>query len=204
METSPHLKELRNSIRSARKSVADPLRKQWNEQIAAHLFETNEYQVSHRIAGFLAFDGEADPKCVMNQAIEDGKQVFVPLMQGMTEPLLFIEWFPDIQLRLNRFGIEEPVPSESSIVPATSLELVITPLVAFDAVCNRIGVGGGFYDRTFEFLNPENEHFNHSSGTAMIGFAFELQKLDRIHAKSWDVGLAGVATEAGVYRPRVV
>ena len=85
METSPNLKELRNSIRTARRSVADPLRMQWNEQIAAHLFETKEYQASRRIAGFLAFDGEADPRCVMNQAIEDGKQVFVPLMQGKTE-----------------------------------------------------------------------------------------------------------------------
>ena len=204
MDTSANLKEFRKAIRSARKSVAEPVRKQWNAEISAHIFETPEYRKSKRVAGFLAFDGEADPRCVMDQAIKDGKQVFVPLMQGKTEPLLFIEWFPDTRLKINRFGIEEPVVGENSILPAASLELVITPLVAFDAVCNRIGVGGGFYDRTFEFLNRRGGQPVVTNGIAMIGFAFELQKLDAIHAKPWDVGLTGVATESKVYRPHSV
>ena len=201
MATPANLKEFRKAIRSTRKSVAGPQRKQWNDQISARIFETPEYRESKRIAGFLAFDGEADPRCVMAQAIKDGKQVFVPIMQGKTDPLLFIEWFPDTQLKKNRFGIEEPVGDRNSIVPATSLELVITPLVAFDAVCNRIGVGGGFYDRTFEFLNQRSDPGVRAREVAMLGFAFELQKLDAIHAQPWDVGLTGVATESRVYRP---
>jgi 5-formyltetrahydrofolate cyclo-ligase len=204
MATPANLKEFRKAMRSARKSVATPLRKRWNDQISAHIFETPEYRESKRIAGFLAFDGEADPRVVMDQAIEDGKQVFVPLLQGKNKPLLFVEWFPDVKLENNRFGIKEPVGDENSIVPATSLELVITPLVAFDAVCNRIGVGGGFYDRTFEFLNQRSEHTTLASGIAMIGFAFELQKLDAIHVQPWDVGLSGVATESKLYRPHSV
>lgn len=201
MATPANLKKIRGAIRSNRKSVGAPLRKQWNGQISNRILETPEYRESERVAGFLAFDGEADPRCVMDQAIEDGKQVFVPIMQGKTDPLIFIEWFPDTQLQKNRFGIEEPVVGKNLIVPATSLELVITPLVAFDAVCNRIGVGGGFYDRTFEFLKQRDDPAEHASGIALLGFAFELQKLDAIHAQPWDVGLTGVATESRVYRP---
>jgi len=204
MATPANLKEFRKAMRSTRKSVAGPLRKQWNGQISARILETSEYRESKRVAGFLAFDGEADPRCVMDQAIEDGKQVFVPIMQGKTDPLIFIEWHPDSQLKRNRFGIEEPVGDRISIVPATSLELVITPLVAFDALCNRIGVGGGFYDRTFEFLKQGGDHPVRASDIAMIGFAFELQKLDEIHVQPWDIGLSGVATESKVYRPYCV
>ena len=204
MATPANLKKIRKTIRSARKAVAAPLKNQWNGQISTHILETPEYRESKRVAGFLAFDGEADPRSVMEQAVKDGKQVFVPLMQGKAAPLVFIEWFPDTQLKKNRFGIEEPVGGKNSIVPATFLDLVVTPLVAFDAVCNRIGVGGGFYDRTFEFLKQSSDPPACAGDIAMIGFAFELQKLEAIHTKPWDIGLAGVATESKVYRPHSV
>jgi 5-formyltetrahydrofolate cyclo-ligase len=76
------------------------------------------------------------------------------------------------------------------------LDFVITPLVAFDDSCNRIGVGGGFYDRTFEFLKHSESDV---SQVALVGFAFELQRVDVIQINDWDVPLVAVATESGVY-----
>jgi 5-formyltetrahydrofolate cyclo-ligase len=194
-------RELRKAIRAARRAVADPLRETWNDQICARILETPEYRASRKVAGFLAFDGEADPRGVMNQAIKDGKQVFVPLMQGKHDPLLFVEWFPDAKLEKNRFGIDEPIGDKDAAVAANTLELVVTPLVAFDENCNRVGVGGGFYDRTFEFVKPKSDGRSCDSGVAMIGFTFELQKQKLIHPNPWDIRLSAVATERMIYRP---
>ena len=96
----------------------------------------------------------------------------------------------------NRFNILEPQVDQAKWISADQLDFVVNPLVAFDEQCNRIGVGGGFYDRTFAFLNEPGQ----ASSVQLIGAAFELQKLPSIQPKEWDVRLDAVVTESRVYR----
>jgi len=86
----------------------------------------------------------------MDRALIDGKQIFVPVIVDKSEPLRFEAWTRETKVTENKFHIREP--NKTSITP-TELDLVITPLVAFDGQRNRLGVGGGYYDRTFAFLN---------------------------------------------------
>ena len=145
------------------------------------------------MAGFLAFDGEADPLGLMTQAVKVGKQVYVPIIVGKAKPLAFAAWSPTSGMKPNRFGILEPDVPESEWIEAHELELVIMPLVAFDESCHRIGVGGGFYDRSFAFLRESDRD------ATLVGFAFELQKVSTIATNKWDVHLNAIATESRFY-----
>ncbi len=96
----------------------------------------------------------------------------------------------------NRYGIKEPLVKSADIIGAERLDLVLMPLVAFDESGNRIGMGGGFYDRTFAFKQSRSEKKPY-----LIGIAHEIQKVDAIAAEHWDVPLTMVVTDKQVYRP---
>lgn len=185
--------EIRKQIRTARRQIQDDDRVAWQQAISKRFAELPDYKAAKKVAGFLAFDGEADPIELMTSAVESGKQVFVPIIIAKKQPLKFAAWRPDAAMKPNRFGILEPDVPESEFIDGNKLEFVITPLVAFDESCNRIGVGGGFYDRTFEFAANERE------SVRLFGFAFEVQKLDSIKSNTWDVTLDGIATQTKLY-----
>ena len=187
--------EIRNQIRAARRALEPKIRKRHSTNICQHIFEFESYRAANRVAAYLAFDGEADPMEVMVSAVDQGKQVYLPIIVGKTKPLVFAPWTPSTPMKTNRFNICEPEVDSAEYISADQLDFVISPLVAFDAQCNRIGVGGGFYDRTFGFLKePGNRRAVH-----LVGFAFELQKLPSIQSQEWDVRLDSVVTEDRVY-----
>ena len=108
-----------------------------------------------------------------------------------TKTLLFGRWSPKDTLVPNRFGI--PQPSSSNPVRAQDLEVIIAPLVAFDKRGNRLGTGGGYYDRSLSFLLESKR----PTKPWLIGFAFGMQQLDQLPTQSWDVPLDAVVTEHG-------
>ena len=188
--------EIRKEIRAARRAVGPTVRAQKSSLICKRFYELDSYKTAKHIGAYLAFDGEADPMELMIAAAGQGKQVYLPIIVGKSEPLLFAPWTPETNMVKNQFKILEPDVDPSKRVPGSRLDFVVNPLVAFDARCNRIGVGGGFYDRTFAFLNePDKER-----SVKLVGFAFELQKLKSIESQPWDVRLDSVATESNLYR----
>ncbi|MFK7766261.1 MAG: 5-formyltetrahydrofolate cyclo-ligase [Mariniblastus sp.] len=206
-------KEIRKNIRESRRKVSVSDREVWNNLICNRFSNSIEFQKASTISGFLAFDGEADPLALMKAACGAGKQVFVPIIIAKQQPLKFAPWSPNAAMKSNRFGILEPDVAESDLIEGSQLDFVITPLVAFDESCNRIGVGGGFYDRTFAFLNEsigaeqgtsiaegDGSKASLSRSTCLIGFAYELQKIASIKSNDWDVALAGVMTETDTYQ----
>lgn len=94
----------------------------------------------------------------------------------------------------NRFGIPEPVQSRR--LPPGVLDLVIVPLVGFDRACNRMGMGGGFYDRSFAY-RLVRQH----TGPRLVGLAFDCQQIEALPIAAWDVPLDAIVTESGVHRP---
>jgi len=103
----------------------------------------------------------------------------------------FRRWRPGATMVPNRYGI--PEPREGRECDVRRLELVLTPLVAFDGNGTRLGMGAGFYDRTFEFLRADPD-----AGPWLVGVAYAMQQVDSLPAETWDVPVGGVITERGL------
>ena len=97
-------------------------------------------------------------------------------------------------MRINRFRLPEPDVTDDEMLDPSDLDLVLAPLVVFDAECNRIGMGGGFYDRSFAFRKLES-----SVTPRLIGVAHELQRVERLLPEAWDVRLDRIVTDAAIY-----
>ena len=139
------------------------------------------------IAGFLPIGTEIDPRPVIAEMTDFGP-VGVPVTPEKGLPLSFREWTPDALLIDGGFGTQLPA-SGADVVP----EVLIVPLVAFDRAGNRLGYGGGFYDRTLEGLRGVRR-------TIAIGFAYAAQETDAIPLEATDQPLDAIVTEAGILR----
>lgn len=140
------------------------------------------------IAGYMAMRTEIDPTPAMEEASAHGS-VGVPVIQAAGQPLKFRQWTPGCAMEPGMFGADIPVTGDW-ITP----EIVIVPLVAFDAQGGRLGYGGGFYDRTLEGLRAHRP-------TLAIGFAFGAQQADDLPLEATDQPLDLIVTEAGVIDP---
>jgi 5-formyltetrahydrofolate cyclo-ligase len=141
---------------------------------------------------FLAFDGEPSLAPLLDVARLRGKRLYAPVLDGMT--MTFRELKSSAALEANFFGILEPELGVA--IDARELDLVLTPLVAFDDHGVRIGVGRGYYDRCFRFLRSRK----HWRRPKLFGVAYELQRVAPLGAHLWDVPLYGAVTETGVRR----
>jgi len=190
--TDPVRRQLRRELRAKRRALPDAMRAEADRAILAHLRSLPEYRRARRIALYLAFDGEPSLGPLVEAARRQRKRLYVPVLRGMT--MTFAELERGAQLTANFFGIMEP--RLGGKVRARELDLVLTPLVAFDDRGVRIGVGRGYYDRAFKFLR----HRSHWRRPKLLGVAYELQRVGLLTPSSWDVPLWGAVTEAGARR----
>lgn len=141
------------------------------------------------IACYIANDGEIDPKSIIDYCWQQGKSVLLPVLHPFSKGhLLFIEYHPNTATRENVYGIIEPIVSSTNICTLANIELILTPIVAFDVKGNRLGMGGGYYDRTLAPIRRD------SLPTQLIGLAHACQQTDILLADSWDIPLDGIAT----------
>lgn len=113
--------------------------------------------------------------------------------------LWFTPYFPDTELLPNRFGIPEPKAVHRRRVPAWRLDMILVPLVAFDADGNRLGMGGGFYDQTLAYQHARACW----TKPRLLGIAYDFQRVDRLPTDPWDIPLDGIATESHLFIPRL-
>lgn len=187
---------LRQQIRARRREIPPSQRRLAAEHLAGRVAALRIFISAHHIAGYLAWDGEMDPAPLLERALAMGKQVYLPVLTGHPPAhLAFAPYHPGMALKPNRFGIPEPATSPEHWVSPHLLDLALTPLVAFDAAGVRVGMGGGFYDRTFAF----RRHPGHLPKPRLLGLAYELQKVTALTPQPWDVPLDGVATEQALY-----
>jgi 5-formyltetrahydrofolate cyclo-ligase len=179
-------------MRAARRALPHSTRADADRAIRAHLERLSAFRSARRIAVFLAFDGEPSLARLIAQAHRRGKRLYAPVLRGMT--MTFAELEASALMATNFFGILEP--KLGAKIDARKLDLVLTPLVAFDDRGTRIGVGRGYYDKCFRFLTNRK----HWRRPKLVGVAYELQRVEPLPRQRWDVPLWGVVTEAGVRR----
>jgi 5-formyltetrahydrofolate cyclo-ligase len=166
------------------------------QKVAQQFAQHPLFQRSQHIAFYLAYNGELDPTPLLHLAWRQQKSCYLPVLHPLSlNRLWFMPYKPNDMLRRNRFGILEPIIDVKQLFPAWALQLVVTPLVAFDKQGHRVGMGGGFYDRTFAFL----KHSLHRSHPYLIGLAYEFQKVNHLNPNIWDVPLHNVITEKQIY-----
>jgi 5-formyltetrahydrofolate cyclo-ligase len=187
---------IRREVRRARRALAPRQIRRRSAAAARLVARTGAFHRAGKLALYLPNDGELDPQPLMQRAWALHKQCFLPVIDTMRgQRLAFAPYRPGTPLRPNHLGIPEPqVPRRFWVAPRM-LDVVYAPLVAFTPAGERLGMGGGFYDRTLEM----RRRFPAWRRPRVVGLALELQKRDWLPVEPWDVPIDGIVTEAGLY-----
>lgn len=184
---------LRRSMKQSRQRLSTQQQRLAARQLANRLRKHPLYQNAHYVAGYAAVGGEIDPLPLLRHADRLGKKVYLPVLTD--DKMLFVRYRPGTTaLTPNRFDIPEPRWHEGHPLAPAQLDLVLLPLLAFDVRRQRLGMGGGFYDRTFAF--KRQRHAN--AKPVLLGIAHAFQQVDKVPTNDWDIGLRGVATDGGM------
>jgi 5-formyltetrahydrofolate cyclo-ligase len=183
------MKNLRIDARKARRSMTASERARASRRISERFLNSRYFLSSETIACYVSTWDEVDTTAIIERAWCAKKRVFLPVTTAHGR-MFFRETMPGTDLARNYFGLWEPV--SGTLIDACDLDVVVTPLVAFDARMNRVGMGGGYFDRTFAFLAGRA----HWLRPKLIGVAFECQKVQKIARNPWDIPVFRVFTEA--------
>ena len=160
-----------------------------SSEITKNVKKSDAFKSAKRIGFYYSVRGEADPSSLQSPE----KQFFLPVLsKNSDEGLVFIEIDEETKFKNNKFNIPEPAYEEAKTVSGDTLDLVLVPLLGFDSNGNRLGMGGGFYDRCFAFKKQKH------TKPLLMGFAYAFQEVDSLKPEDWDVGLELIATEVGV------
>ena len=182
---------LRKELRKHRKSLTQRQQREASRQVRRRLQQLRIFQRAARIAGYLPQDGELDPEPILHDAIKRGKKCFVPsLHRFQHNRLWFLPWRPSAPTKPNKYGIPEPQQRRLRIA-TLHLDLVLVPLVGFDTHGRRLGMGGGYYDRTFAYMD-RNTRWKRPS---LIGIAHACQQTIQLPHEPWDIRLDAVVTD---------
>lgn len=188
-------RQLRTALRRQRRALDEGQQKHASEALRRRLLSWDRFRNSRHIAAFLAVDGEPDLMSLLTDPSLQSKQWYLPAIDpDSPERLVFRHYQPGDPLNRTSLGFLEPGP-EAGAIAAVDLDLVLSPLVGFDAGGNRMGMGKGFYDRTFAFKRetPDRDPW-------LVGIAHECQRVERLETAWWDVPLNAVMTPDSCYR----
>jgi 5-formyltetrahydrofolate cyclo-ligase len=164
------------------------------------ILKLQAYRRARHIAAYLASDGEISPAYLLRVAALQGKKAYLPRIHlggAGQKHMSFQHYHPRQRLRLNRYGIGEPAGLRYCARAPAKLDIVLLPLAGFDKEGQRLGMGGGFYDRCFAFKNK-----NPRQKPLLIGIAHHNQEVPSLPADNWDIGLDLIVTDRAVMTPR--
>jgi len=185
-------KQLRQTLRQARRALHGSTRIERETAILRAISQHPRLKRLRHLALYWPSDGEVDLRPLLNRKNTQQQRYLPILMHGSR--LRFAAWSASSNLHPNRFGIPEPRVHLREHARPIQLDAVLMPLVGFDAHGNRLGMGGGFYDRSFAFRLARRRWRK----PLLIGVAFELQRCPTLPAAAWDVPLDGIVTEHGL------
>lgn len=182
-------KQIRQQVRKARQQLSAEAQNQAAEALVQQAQQFSGLLQAQHIALYLSNDGELDTTPLLQYLQQQGKNLYLPVLHPFTTGyLLFQRYDAKTPMHLNQFGISEPKPDVTAIMVPAQLDVILMPLVAFDAQGQRLGMGGGFYDRTLSTL-PKT-----SQKPLLVGLAHQCQQVETVPTEPWDVPLPLVLT----------
>ncbi|NVZ19212.1 5-formyltetrahydrofolate cyclo-ligase [Pseudomonas costantinii] len=188
--------QLRRMLRKARRELTPSEQRQAAQGLYRQLAQHPLFRRAKHISLYLPTDGEIDPRLLLRAAQRRGKATYLPVLSAWPRTkMVFQRVRPGDKLLPNRFRILEPKVNANRQRQVWTLDLVLLPLVGFDAAGGRLGMGGGFYDRSLAYLARRKSWRK----PTLLGLAHECQKVNRLAQASWDVPLAGTVTDKKWY-----
>lgn len=185
---------IRQQIRHARRQLSAAQQHLGAQQIVKQVASSARLAQAKKVALYLANDGELDPQPLIDWYWQQGAQVYLPVLHPFCKGyLLFFRYQAGTPLITNRLGIAEPQLDIRQLLPLQQLDVIYTPLVAFDNLGNRMGMGGGFYDRTLAGRKQGPRPLT-------VGLAHDCQQLAFVPTESWDIPLVELITPSQHWR----
>lgn len=178
--------ELRRVLKRRRRELTAAQVAQSSTRVVQHILACDAYRKAQRIMGYLAFSRELNIDAVLQAALNEGKQVYVPQIISATE-MRPVRLYKLEQLVLDQYGIRSVAPPVEPISPE-ELDLVLIPGLAFDRQGGRMGMGAGYYDR---FLP-------HTRQAAWLGIAYDQLLQASLPQDAYDVPVPQLVTESGI------
>ncbi|GAB82919.1 hypothetical protein YgfA [Shimwellia blattae DSM 4481 = NBRC 105725] len=193
MTTATLRHEIRKQIRQRRRALTPEQQHTFAIQAAGQMLRYPPLQQARHVALSLSFDGELNTRPLIESLWQAGKQVYLPVLHPFSPGnLLFLRYTPHTPLTVNIFNIAEPRLDVRSVLPLDALDVLVVPLVAFDAAGQRLGMGGGFYDRTLQRWQQYR--------LQPVGYAHDCQQVETLPAESWDIPLPAVVTPSRIWQ----
>ncbi|WP_439146926.1 5-formyltetrahydrofolate cyclo-ligase [Vibrio sp.] len=187
--------EFRKQIRIKRNALTGEQQTQSGLDLVQQCAQLDEVQSAQHIALYISIDGELDTQPLIEWLWAQGKQTYLPVLHPFSAGhLLFLHYSPDTPTVLNKYGIVEPQLNQLLVKPCQQLDLILTPLVGFDSQGHRLGMGGGYYDRTLA------RWFESGNGAPPIGLAHDCQHVDTLPTEEWDIPLPKIVTPSKTWQ----
>lgn len=184
---------LRAMIRQQRRQLCATERSILSRQITTQLIQLACFSRSQHIALYWPFDGEVETQGIIQHSWAHNKCCYLPVIDPELKQFTFYPYLQNTYLQINRYGIMEPPPSRG--IAVQNLDLILLPLVAFDANGHRLGTGGGYYDRSLSLLKQPSPLVK----PLLIGLAYEFQRVEALQPQPWDINLDRIITEQNLY-----
>ena len=189
IKTLEQKQNLRKLIQDKRNAIPAIERINKGKKAAEKFFLTKDYMEAINILLYFPFRSEIDTTIIIRKALQDCKKIILPRVWHKNLDLYFIENY-EHQLKKSSYGIMEPVPELCKPAEISDIDLAIVPGICFDKNLNRLGYGGGFYDKLIPLLN---------NNVKKIALCFEMQMLPEIPVLSHDTKMDEIITESNIY-----
>lgn len=191
---------LRRTLRQRRRTISQRQQQDASQRLTQRLRQLPEIQRARHLALYLSNDGEIDPTPLLTWLNRRGVHAYLPVLRPLAEnSLWFVHYHPGTPMVTNRFGIPEPCTRHAAKParrrPVWALDVILLPLVGFDENGERLGMGGGFYDRTLAATRRGGPR------PRLIGVAHDCQGVERLPTAPWDVPLDAIVSERRLIIP---
>ncbi|MGR5080207.1 5-formyltetrahydrofolate cyclo-ligase [Photobacterium swingsii] len=185
---------IRHHVRTQRQALTSAQQHQAAQQLLQQCQQSHHFTDAQHIALYLSNDGEIDTQPVIDWLWQQHKHVYLPVLHPFSKGhLLFLHYTSTTAMQANRYGIQEPILDIRLVKPARELDLICTPLVAFDHTGQRLGMGGGYYDRTLASWHHSRQR------PYPLGLAHNCQFVEQLPHEAWDVPLPTIITPARTF-----
>jgi 5-formyltetrahydrofolate cyclo-ligase len=192
MKVRWHKGQLRRRMQDKRNRLTALEQHAASSIITERLLRQPQFQYAQHIAFYINFKAEVSTQLLLSHALKLSKSCYLPVITR-THRLNFFKVDSQSSLSKNRYGILEPNQIAANMRDVNQFDLVLMPLVAFDAALHRIGMGGGYYDRTFAIRNCQRR-------PCLVGLGYDFQRVNQLPHSNLDVSLDLIVTEKRLYK----